>query len=351
MSDLTGTGPIRIGVVGAGQVSQMCHIEPLKALPDVELVAIADLRPRLAKMVAGSFDIPQIHQDHRSLFAVAELDGVIVVTNRDVTGPIVFDALAAGLNVMSEKPLTHAVAQAEQLVSLAGNRDLILAAAYMKRHDPGFLRAAAILANLRSVGEWGRLERVEAWSRAGDTLRPLDGFLMSEEIRPKGLDAWPMGPQWLAEKHHAAYANFLNVHVHALNWLAALLGPLNVETARRNSGDLFQFELIALAIPIALVCEYGQGPGWHEGARFIFEAGSFSVTFPPPFNRSAIADIAFDTPLAGAEIPLTGNGWSFARQAAAFVSALAHHQTPVVTGSDALADLEVVEAIWRKLTE
>jgi predicted dehydrogenase len=46
-----------------------------------------------------------------------------------------------------------------------------------------------------------------------------------------------------------------------------------------------------------------------------------------------------------------GQGWSFARQATGFVDALVGAAPPMTSGADALADMELTEAIWRHTAE
>ena len=44
---------IRIGFVGAGSMGQMAHLRNYVVLPDCEVVAIAEVREKTAKLVGG----------------------------------------------------------------------------------------------------------------------------------------------------------------------------------------------------------------------------------------------------------------------------------------------------------
>lgn len=339
--------PVRIGVVGAGQISQLCHIAPLLRLPGVTVTALADLRPDLVRLVAQRFGIERCFDNHAALLEAGDIDAVVVVTNRPATGPIVRDCLLSGRHVLSEKPLTHSVAQAQPLCDIARARGLKLAVAYMKRHDLGFETARGWLQLLLSTAQQGALRRVRTWSRAGDDLRPPVGdFGMTAEMRPAGLETWPIGPDWLVPQHHALYAAFLNVHVHAANWLAGLLGPLTVRKAG-SAGEEWQIEMTGGGAPVSLSCIARRGGDWDEGADFEFERTVLRLRFPPPFAGGACASVEcpglglFPGQLAD------GGDWAFTRQAAAFAAAVASERPVAVDGADAVADLQLVEDIWK----
>ena len=68
---------VRIGFVGVGSMGQCAHLRNYAALPDCEVVAIAELRPELAAQVANRYGVPNVYRDHRELLANEELDGVV----------------------------------------------------------------------------------------------------------------------------------------------------------------------------------------------------------------------------------------------------------------------------------
>ncbi|HEY3790514.1 MAG TPA: Gfo/Idh/MocA family oxidoreductase, partial [Bradyrhizobium sp.] len=103
---------IGIGIIGAGMVGQMCHLANFVANPGCRVVALADLRPELAAAAAVKFGVQRVYRTHLELLADSDVTGVVVVTRRRATGPIVLDALNNGRHVLSEKPMAYTVAQA-----------------------------------------------------------------------------------------------------------------------------------------------------------------------------------------------------------------------------------------------
>src|SRR6478609_2542696 len=105
-------------------VGQMCHLANFASNPACRVVAVADLRPDLAAAAARKFGITRVYATHRELLADSEVSGVVVVTRRRATGPIVLDALNSGRHVLSEKPMAYTTAQATSLVEAAQRQSL-----------------------------------------------------------------------------------------------------------------------------------------------------------------------------------------------------------------------------------
>ncbi len=348
--------PVRIGIVGAGQVSQYCHIAPLSEAPGCEIAAISDLRPNLLAQVAERWQISRVHDDHLSLVADPDIDAVVVVTNRPATGPIVRDALLQGKPVLAEKPMAHTSDQARELVRLAEDGGVPLCVGYMKCHDPGVVKARLVLRDMMESTDLGPLKLVQAWSRAGDDQRPPDGFMMTEEPRPAGLETWPIAPDWMDETHAEPYAQFLNVHVHGLNLLRFLLGDLEFCGATQNPMPVLSIVLSADRVPIHLTCEEDEGPNWSEGVHFVFAEGRMTLRLPPPFLDGAIADMTLEAleTVDGAPADEQASpppDWAFRRQAVQFVTMLQTGSEFPATGRDAIEDTALAEEIWRDLSK
>src|SRR5437868_2033010 len=70
---------LRLGFVGCGTMGQLAHLENYARLPNVELVAVAEGRPRLAQLVAERYGFRRVYADHRALAGDAEVDAVVSV--------------------------------------------------------------------------------------------------------------------------------------------------------------------------------------------------------------------------------------------------------------------------------
>ncbi len=344
-----GKNRVRIGMIGAGMVGQVAHLSNFTQNSDCEVVALAELRPELGKLVAAKFGVPKVYGSHADLLAKADVNAVVVVTRRAATGPIVLDALKAGKHVLSEKPMAHTIDQGETLVRAAAARGLCYAIGYMKRHDAGTEDAKHLLDRFRQTGELGRIVLARAYCHGGAFACGTDGYAMTDEPRPDGIELWPEGPDWIAEQNRADYAWFLNVYSHDINLLRHLLGgslAVRAVDVKRRKGGLVLFD--AGEFPVTLEFAEVQFDEWTEGLEIYFERGRLTLSFASPMLRNVPARVTVERAGEGATRRAVPWSWAFRRQADAFVADILAKRTPAASGADALEDVRLVEQIWRR---
>ena len=99
---------IKIAIIGTGWIAES-HIEAYKKMPDVEIVAMADLIPGKSEAFAKKFDVEGCRfytSDEELLANEKDLDGVSICTYNGTHASCAIHALNAGINVMLEKPFT-----------------------------------------------------------------------------------------------------------------------------------------------------------------------------------------------------------------------------------------------------
>ena len=117
----------------------------------------------------------------------------------------------------------------------------------------------------------------------------------------------------------------------------------NVDLSRRN-GRIVIFDTDDY--PVVLEMGEQTGTDWNEGLEIQFERGRLTLVFPSPLLSNKAADVTLVQGNKTTIIP-TGPSWSFRRQAEAFVADIAGRRPGLASGADSVADLELVEAIWR----
>ncbi|MFM7887433.1 MAG: Gfo/Idh/MocA family protein, partial [Pseudanabaena sp.] len=116
--------PLRVGIVGSGFVAKM-RAEILSQDTRIKLVAIAGT-PEKAQVIAQELNIPKVHQYWSELVIRSDVDLVVVCNvNRD-HGAVVGQALRSGKHVIVEYPLSFHLSEAEELVKLAQQQNLLL---------------------------------------------------------------------------------------------------------------------------------------------------------------------------------------------------------------------------------
>ena len=125
------SAPTKVGVIGVGYLGRF-HAEKYAHLKDTELIGVADLNKGRAQEVAEALGA-RVFTDYRQL--LPEVDAVSVAVPTSVHFPVVQDALAAGCQVLVEKPISVTVAEADELVALAREKGGLLMVGHLERFN------------------------------------------------------------------------------------------------------------------------------------------------------------------------------------------------------------------------
>lgn len=136
-----GTVPLRIGLVGYGLGGKVFH-SPLYEAAGVQLVAVA------------SSDAAKVHADHpgvtvhstpEELFADPDVELVDLASPSPTHAPLMLKALVAGKHVLSDKPFTTTVAEADTVIAAARDAERTVACYQNRRRDADFLTLAKLI--------------------------------------------------------------------------------------------------------------------------------------------------------------------------------------------------------------
>jgi predicted dehydrogenase len=112
-------GHVRVGVVGTSWWTDAMYLPALADHPSGSVTAICGRDPSTARKIAERWKIPHVFTDWREMLASGEIDAVIVATPNDTHHPITMDALARGMAVLCEKPLSLDATLASEMVEAA----------------------------------------------------------------------------------------------------------------------------------------------------------------------------------------------------------------------------------------
>lgn len=129
------------------------HLEALRRVEGVDVVAIAGRELESAKRLGAGFGIERAESDYRNILQDASIDAVHICTPNAMHYQMAKDALLAGKHVLCEKPLATSAAQAQELVDLARERNLRNAVCHNLRYYP-------MAQQMRRMVEDGELGRV-----------------------------------------------------------------------------------------------------------------------------------------------------------------------------------------------
>lgn len=150
--------PVRIAVVGAGAIAQLAHLPVLSKLRGAQLVALCDNDRAKARALADRFAIPDVFTDIDDLLDYDELDAAVVASPSHLHEPQVLQLLAAGVDVLCERPLSLSSKGIERILAAAarGNRKVFVANNHRFRSD------VQALSRFLTGGELGKLTGVRA---------------------------------------------------------------------------------------------------------------------------------------------------------------------------------------------
>jgi predicted dehydrogenase len=147
--------PINVGVIGSGFMGA-AHVDALRRVPGVNVVAISSIdRPR-AEELADSFAIPHVIDDWRELASRPDVAAVHNCTPNNLHFEVNRALIEAGKHVLSEKPLTMTSAESSELVRLAKEKGVATAINFNYRGYPLIQQAHGMVKR----GELGDLHLV-----------------------------------------------------------------------------------------------------------------------------------------------------------------------------------------------
>ena len=125
---------VRVALIGLGTMGRN-HLRVLMERPDVEVVAVADPdRPTRERAVALSG--ARGYEAVGALFSEEHVDAAIVAAPTTMHLGAGLAALGAGVPLFVEKPLAATVAEARELVDLAGSKGVPLQVGHVERFNP-----------------------------------------------------------------------------------------------------------------------------------------------------------------------------------------------------------------------
>ena len=148
--------PIRTAIVGTGFMGRV-HLEAVRRTEGVEVAAIVGRTEDAAQRLGAGFGVPLMKADYREVLRDRTIDAVHVCTPNAQHYSMTKDALETGKHVLCEKPITTAVREAEELVTLAAKQGLRNCVCHNLRYYPMVQQ----MRQLREAGELGEILAVQ----------------------------------------------------------------------------------------------------------------------------------------------------------------------------------------------
>ena len=288
--------PLRVAVIGAGQIAREAHIPAWFANDGAELVCVVDNREEAAQQTAEEWGIPNWTTDYRDLLSSTEVDAVDVCLPPEFHARVSLTFLHEGYHVLVEKPaalsldemeaMRRAAAEVEKTLMVAENwpfstamrrvreilreRELGKPIMLQASHESALLLPPKDLL-LRKKGDEERLgylftAGIHALNLARELVGEIDG-IAAFATQTKS------GPYYPVDDDIALSVRFRNGAVGSFNFTGR---------SRHLGARKLAFRLIA----DRGVIEFDVWSGWvrytADGSRFTYEEDSLSVGYNNP---------------------------------------------------------------------
>ena len=144
---MDGDSRVPVGVVGVGYAGRF-HAEKYAASKKAELVGVADINQERALQVGQKLGVLS-HTDYRELFGRVRCVSIAVPTRLHYA--VSRDFLAAGIDVLVEKPMAASLEEGSELVTLAREKALVLQVGHLERFNPAIRRLEGVIREPRFV--------------------------------------------------------------------------------------------------------------------------------------------------------------------------------------------------------
>ncbi len=164
---------LRVGVIGATW-GERAHAAAVKSLPEMELAAVCTAHPETAAAMAERTGAAKAYNDIGQLVGDPDIDLITIAARPSLHHPLAEAALKAGKHVYCEWPTALSVAEAEDLVRLAKEKNRLVSVGLQARWSP-------IIMNLQRLVQEGYV---------GEVLNFNFGQVSSQYQRPTPSDRW-----------------------------------------------------------------------------------------------------------------------------------------------------------------
>lgn len=344
MTAETTSTTLRAGIVGCGKIAHN-HARALQAIDGVEVVAVMDKNPAIARAFADEYNIASAHSDNAEFFAT-DLDLVTICTPHPAHEEGVILAAQHGLHVLCEKPVAVSLASIDRMITACDDAKVQFGVLFQRR----FWDAAITIRNALDSGEIGapvlgsanvrfRRDREyyqDEWRGRWDTEG--GGVLINQAIHHIDLLQWFMGEVVAVSGaiRTLRHTDVMEVEDSAVAHLEFASGAIATVLATTTLGN-------GLGGQVMISDREGKTASLIEFPEGIGVLDVWSVDDSPTVVPVYDPALSFDRPLSEIHADLVP---FHVAQIEEFVEAVREGREPSVSGRESRKSLAVVLAIY-----
>jgi len=329
---------VGIGLIGSQFISTI-HVEALRSVPDAEVLAVMSPSKGNARAFAVKHNVPNHFTDLDALLAMQEIDMIVIGAPNMLHCEIALKAAKAGKHIVVEKPMCMNLQEADQMIAACKTAKVKLMYAEELCFTPKYVRLKALL-------DEGALGRPVLLKQSEKHDGPHAGHFWDVE-RSGGGVTMDMGC------HAIQFFRWLNKN----NPIKSVYAQLSTSVhTQKTIGDdnaiiILEFENGVIAMAEESWTKLG---GMDDRAEI---HGSEGVAYADVLQGNSIQ--TYSAKGVGYAVEKAGNtiGWSFTmyeeiwnygfpQEFTHFVDCVKNNKSPMVTGEDGKAVLEVIFAAY-----
>lgn len=329
---------VGIGLIGSQFISTI-HVEALRSVPDAEVLAVMSPSKGNARAFAAKHNVPNHFTDLDALLAMEEIDMIVIGAPNMLHCEIALKAAKAGKHIVVEKPMCMNLQEADQMIAACKTAKVKLMYAEELCFTPKYVRLKALL-------DEGALGRPVLLKQSEKHDGPHADHFWDVE-RSGGGVTMDMGC------HAIQFFRWLNKN----NPIKSVYAQLSTSVyTQKTIGDdnaiiILEFENGVIAMAEESWTKLG---GMDDRAEI---HGTEGVAYADVLQGNSIQ--TYSAKGVGYAVEKAGNtiGWSFTmyeeiwnygfpQEFAHFVDCVKNDKSPMVTGEDGKAVLEVIFAAY-----
>jgi len=329
---------VKVGIIGSQFISAI-HAESLARCQSAEMVAVASPTPGNAERFAKTHRIPRHFTDYREMLAMKGLDMVVIGVPNHLHCEVVVAAAEAGKHIVIEKPFCLNLAEADQMIEAARMAKVKLMYAEELCFAPKYVRLKQLL-DSGALGVPTLIKQSEKHdgphaAHFWDVERSGGGVVMDMGCHAIEFFRWMLGRPPVK----SVYAQ-MSTQVHG-----------NKTIGEDNALLIVEFENGTIGLAEESWTKLG---GMDDRAEV---HGSKGVAYADLLHGNSIQTYSKEGYDYAVEKAGSTKGWSFTiyeeaynygfhQEMAHFVDCVQHDKTPLVTGEDARAVMEIIFAAY-----
>ncbi len=311
---------VALGIIGAGAIAG-AYAQALRSSERAELVAVCDIDASVAQTFAATHG-GAVFTDYRAMCDAAALDGVIVCTPPVAHAPIAVDLLERGVPVLCEKPLSIDRPSALRIIEAANETGTLLSMGSKFRYAGDVVEAKRMV-DAGAIGE----------------------VVLFENVFTSFVD---MRSRWNSKRETSGGGVVIDNGTHSVDIMRYFLGPVasvHAIEGKRSQG-LSVEETVAIFVknPAGVMGRIDLSWSIQKTTESYIEIYGSGGTISVGWKQSKIRRTG------ETEWTPFGTGYdklqAFRSQIDNFSGAIVAGEPLVIGPADALASVEVIEAIY-----